>query len=223
MAAGIVGIKPTVGLTSRGGVVPISETQDSVGPLGRCVADAVRGLDAIVGVDEEDKFTLQPGRRQEPCYSMFLAHRKTLRGARFGLPMRRFWDVAPRPQRDVVDKVLQLLVEAGAEVVSVDMPCAEERIAENGEWNWWVEPCTDTVLILRSWTTDPGGREHGESSKSEFTVNKVECYGLLNAYLSRLQNTSIKTVEDVVRFNEENTGTEGAQAGDHPAFPTGQV
>jgi hypothetical protein len=66
-------------------------------------------------------------------------------------------------------------------------------------------------------------REHGKEEVSEFTINKVECYYLMNAYLSKLKNTNIKTVEDVVRFNNENAGSQGAKPGDHPAFPSGQV
>ncbi|KAK0581532.1 hypothetical protein LWI29_014858 [Acer saccharum] len=53
----VVGIKPTVGLTSRDGVVPITHRQDSIGPICRTVADAVYVLDAIVGVDHNDKAT----------------------------------------------------------------------------------------------------------------------------------------------------------------------
>jgi len=45
----------------------------------------------------------------------------------------------------------------------------------------------------------------------------------MNEYLSKLKNTNIKTVEDVVRFNDENAGSQGANPGDHPAFPSGQV
>jgi hypothetical protein len=66
-------------------------------------------------------------------------------------------------------------------------------------------------------------REHGKEEVSEFTINKVECYYLMNKYLSKLKNTNIKTVEDVVRFNDENAGSQGANPGDHPAFPSGQV
>ena len=136
LASGIVGIKPTVGLTSRGGVIPISETQDSVGPFGRCVADAVLGLDAIVGKDEDDKFTLQPGRRQEKSYAAFLTDRSALKGARFGVPVKRFWDCAPQSQRWPVEIVFQIIKEAGATIIPVDMPCANERIAPSGEWDW---------------------------------------------------------------------------------------
>jgi amidase len=66
-------------------------------------------------------------------------------------------------------------------------------------------------------------REHGEEEVSEFTINKVECYYLMKEYLSKLKNTNMKTVEDVVRFNDENAGSQGANPGDHPAFPSGQV
>ncbi len=45
----------------------------------------------------------------------------------------------------------------------------------------------------------------------------------MNAYLSGLSNTSIKSVEDIIEYNDNNTGTEGAEPGDHPAFTTGQV
>ena len=52
---------------------------------------------------------------------------------------------------------------------------------------------------------------------------KVEAYNTINAYLSDLSNTSIKSVEDIVSYNERNRGTEGAYRGDVAAYPTGQV
>lgn len=136
MVNGVVAIKPTVGLTSRGGVIPISETQDSIGTYGRCVADAASALDAIAGPDPDDTFSTQPGRRQPRSYCDSLTDRHALRGARFGLPLKRFWDVAPFPQRHVAEKVLRLIQAAGAEIVPVDMPCAEERLDEDGVWDW---------------------------------------------------------------------------------------
>lgn len=132
LASGVVGIKPTVGLTSRGGVIPISETQDSIGPYGRTVADAVRALDVIAGPDNEDSYSTDPERRQPASYHECLADRHALDSARFGLPMKRFWELAPRPQRRVAEQVLDWLVEAGAEVMPVEMPCAEDRIHEDG-------------------------------------------------------------------------------------------
>lgn len=134
---GVVAVKPTVGLTSRGGVIPISETQDSVGPFGRSVADCARAMDVIAGADLEDKFSTVPERREVESYYGCLADRKALKGAKFGLPMRRFWQCAPQPQRKVVEQVLELVMDAGAQIVEVEMPCAEERLAEDGEWDWW--------------------------------------------------------------------------------------
>ncbi|KIX05563.1 uncharacterized protein Z518_06435 [Rhinocladiella mackenziei CBS 650.93] len=203
MVNGVVAIKPTVGLTSRGGIIPISETQDSIGHYGRCVADVARALDVVAGPDPDDKFSTQPERRQPKSYCCFLTDRHALKGARFGLPMKRFWDVAPFPQRYVAEKVLRLIEEAGAEIVPVDMPCAEERLNEDGIWNW--ERFGDTRPEI-----------------SEITVSKVQTYYLMNKYLSKLKNTPIKTLEDVVRFNDENRGSEGGHAGDLPAFPDGQ-
>lgn len=66
-------------------------------------------------------------------------------------------------------------------------------------------------------------RTYGEPSQSEFTVVKVDAYNGIDAYLSELSNTSARSVEDIVEYNDHNTGTEGAQPGDHPAFLSGQV
>lgn len=136
MVNGIVGIKPTVGLTSRAGVIPISETQDSIGTYGRCVADAARALDAIAGPDPEDKFSTVPERRQPASYVDHLTTRKALLGAKFGVPNKRFWELVPKQQKRIAEKILQLIQNAGAEIIFVEMPCAEERIAPDGGWDW---------------------------------------------------------------------------------------
>ena len=198
-----MGIKPTVGLTSRGGVIPISESQDSVGPFGRTVADAVRALDVIARPDKEDRHSTVPERRQPQSYFGCLTDRHALRGARFGLPMRRFWDLAPGPQRKVAERTLTWLTEAGAEIIPVEMPCAEERIHEDGHWDW--ERYGDTAPAI-----------------SEITVSKVETYYLMHEYLGKLENAPMRSLEDIVRFNDENRGTEGGHAGDLPAFADGQ-
>ncbi|KAJ9668397.1 hypothetical protein H2201_001445 [Coniosporium apollinis] len=197
---GVVGVKPTVGLTSRNGVIPITESMDTVGSMGRTVYDAVLGLDAIVGPDKRDPSTLNPSRHQEDDYSAFISDRHALKGAKFGMPMKRCWDFVPEDQRKIANKILDAITAAGGELIETDFPCATERIPETGIWDW----------------------EFGEPSESEFTVVKVEAYNTINAYLSELSNTSIKNLEDVVAFNEKNAGTEGASPGDHPAFPNGQ-
>lgn len=75
--------------------------------------------------------------------------------------------------------------------------------------------------ITYGWADE--SRKRGEPSKSEFTVVKVDAYNGINTYLSGLSASPVKTIEDVLTFNESNTGTEGAQPGDLPAFASGQV
>jgi amidase len=186
---GVVGIKPTVGLTSRSGVIPISENMDSPGPFGRTVADATFGLSAIVGTDERDQFTQSPSRKQ------------VLIGARFGLPIKRCWELAPAHCKEVALGVFDAIKDAGAEIVDVNFPSVEERIDPEGAWNW----------------------EHGEPSKSEWTVAKIDAYNGINRYLRELSNTPMKIIEDVLSYNRNNEGTEGPLAGKVAAFPSGQV
>ena len=69
---GVVGIKPTVGLISRTGVVPIAHSQDTAGPIARTVADAAALLGAMTGVDETDAATLSEGRSVYEDYTQFL-------------------------------------------------------------------------------------------------------------------------------------------------------
>ena len=83
-ADGIVGIKPTVGLTSRAGVVPIAHSQDSVGPFGRTIADAAAVLGALVGVDPRDPATAASAGKFHTDYTQFL-NPDGLRGARIGV------------------------------------------------------------------------------------------------------------------------------------------
>ncbi len=81
---GIVGLKPTVGLVSRDGIIPISFSQDSAGPMARSVADAALLLAAIAGRDETDPATATMPGRAVYDYSARL-HPDALRGARIGL------------------------------------------------------------------------------------------------------------------------------------------
>ena len=198
---GIVGIKPTVGLTSRAGVIPISKSMDTVGSFGRTVADAVHGLNAIFGVDQRDSMTCSSLRPERMDYSEYLTTKASLKGARFGLPNKRCWDLIAKDIKEAAVKVLEAIQEAGASVVEVDFPCAEDRIPADGRWDW----------------------TYGKPSESEFSVVEVEAYNGINSYLSELSGTRMKTLEDVIEYNEENSGTEGSKPGNHPAFPSGQV
>src|SRR5689334_9994752 len=91
---GIVGIKPTVGLVSRSGIVPISHTQDTAGPMTRTVTDAAIVLGAIAGSDKRDPATAEADKRRAKDYTKFLDP-DGLKGARLGLVM-----VPPRQNPD---------------------------------------------------------------------------------------------------------------------------
>jgi amidase len=117
---GIVGIKPTVGLVSRSGIVPISHTQDTAGPMGRTVADAAALLTALVGVDTADSATAAASGNVQKDYTQFLLA-GGLRGARIGV-VRKYAGFS-----DAVDKVFQQALDAmknaGAEIVDpVEVP-----------------------------------------------------------------------------------------------------
>jgi amidase len=81
---GVVGLKPTVGLWSRTGIIPISHSQDTPGPLCRTVRDAAILLGALTGVDEEDKATSESRGKSYADYTQFLLA-DGLRGARIGV------------------------------------------------------------------------------------------------------------------------------------------
>ncbi|HEV2948192.1 MAG TPA: amidase [Gemmataceae bacterium] len=86
---GIVGIKPTVGLISRSGVIPISHTQDTAGPMARTVRDAAILLGALAGVDPRDKATAASAGKSAADYTKFLDP-KGLQGARIGVARNYF-------------------------------------------------------------------------------------------------------------------------------------
>ncbi len=92
---GVVGIKPTVGLTSRSGVIPIAHSQDTVGPFGRTVADAATLLGALTGIDPLDPITQASEGKFYSDYTTFLDP-KGLQGARIGIPRETFFGYSPK-------------------------------------------------------------------------------------------------------------------------------
>jgi amidase len=117
---GIVGLKPTVGLVSRSGVVPISHSQDTAGPLARTVRDAAVLLGAMAGKDPTDPASAAVGERFESDYIRFL-DADGLRGARLGIARRFFAENAPL--NGFLDNCVEMLKRAGAIVVDpADLP-----------------------------------------------------------------------------------------------------
>jgi amidase len=124
-ASGVVGIKPTVGLTSRAGVVPISHSQDTVGPHARTVADAAAVLGALVGVDPRDPATAASEGRSAPDYTRFL-DAGGLRGARIGVARSSGFGVSPKVDA-IMEEAIRAIRDAGATVVDpADIPTQAE-------------------------------------------------------------------------------------------------
>ena len=122
---GIVGLKPTVGLVSRTGIIPISAIQDTAGPMARTVADAALLLTALAGADDADSATQDPARSVPPDYTQFL-NADALKGKRFGL-LRQAMGYHPDVDAQTA-KAVAALESAGATIVDV-------RIATYEQWN----------------------------------------------------------------------------------------
>ena len=115
----LVGIKPTVGLTSRYLVVPVSEHQDTVGPLARTVKDAAYLLAAIVGGDDHDNYTSAIPFDRMPDY-VAACRESGLQGKRLGVTrelMELFKDPSAEAGMEAFEAALDILRDAGAEVI----------------------------------------------------------------------------------------------------------
>lgn len=153
---------------------------DTVGSFGRTVADAVHGLNAIIGMDENDQMTCSPSRPERPDSEQ--------------------------------------LAEKSSEPNSLALRIVSRRMVV-GTGSCHLQTSEQIVNFTRC-------REYkGRSApaEAEITVAKVDAYNDINAYLFELSNTPMRSVEDIIDYNSVNTGTEGANVGDLPAFISGQV
>jgi amidase len=126
-ANGVVGIKPTVGLVSRSGIIPISHTQDTAGPMCRTLRDAAILLSVLAGVDAEDRATLDGRGRNFLDYSKFLDP-GGLKGARIGV-VRKYFGFSD-PVDALMEESLDLLKKEGATIVD---PAEIETFGKTGE------------------------------------------------------------------------------------------
>jgi amidase len=167
----LVGIKPTLGLTSRSGVVPLAHSQDVTGPMARTVTDAAIVLGAMTGVDPRDPATADSKGHSHRDYRRFLDP-DGLRGARIGVWREGVFGASP--EADVIgEAAIADLRRLGATVVDpADIPGVN----------------------------DIGG--------PEFTVLLCEFKDDIAAYLSELRNTDMRTLADLIAFNEANAERE---------------
>lgn len=204
---GVVGIKPTVGLTSRAGVIPESIHQDTVGTFARTVRDATYALDAIYGADSRDNYTAaQIGKTPAGGYTQFLTDKSALQNATFGIPWQSFWQYADVEQQTILLELIDLVKSAGATIINnTELPDYSTIVSPDG-WDW------------------DYGTTRGYANESEYTVVKVDFYNNIKTYLSELENTNIRSLEDIVAYNYANDGTEGGNPWPLgiPAFYSGQ-
>ncbi len=120
----VVAIKPTLGLTSRAGVIPISHNQDTVGPFGRTVADAATVLGALVGVDARDPATAASAGHFFTDYRPFLDP-NGLKGARIGVIRQVFAGFQDKVDA-IYNQAIEAMKQAGATIVDpADLPSAQ--------------------------------------------------------------------------------------------------
>jgi amidase len=168
---GVVGIKPTLGLTSRSGVIPIAHSQDVTGPICRTVADAATVLGAMTGVDPRDPATADSKGHSFKDYRQFLDP-NGLRGARIGVWRDGVFGISPEGDA-VAEQAISELSRLGATIVDpADIPNVN----------------------------DVGG--------PEFTVLLFEFKADMAAYLSELTNTSMRTLADLIAFNDAHADQE---------------
>jgi amidase len=114
---GVVGIKPTVGLVSRSGIIPISKTQDTAGPMARTVTDAAILLGAMAAIDQDDAVTLESKGKAQKDYTTFL-DLNALKGKRIGIEKK------PQGNNKYINALLEdainLLKNKGAIIIEID-------------------------------------------------------------------------------------------------------
>jgi amidase len=170
---GVVGLKPTVGLVSRAGIIPISASQDTAGPIGRCVADVAAVLSAIAGPDERDAATAPAEKHAQTDYAKSLGGVDALKGARLGV-VRPFFPAAGGMTHAVYQTALDALRDAGATLIEV-----------------------------------PALGSFNKLGDASYQVMLYEFKAGLNAYFATLdQKVKIRTLADVIRYNEEHRDVE---------------
>jgi amidase len=169
-SCGLVGLKPTVGLVSRAGIVPISHTQDTAGPMARTVADAAALLGALAGVDPRDPATEAGAGHAHQDYTQFLDP-GALRGARIGV-LRKSFGIHPRSDA-LMEDAIETMRKAGAAIV-------------------------DPVEFAG----------HGKLSDTEFVVLLYEFKAGLNAYLAGRPDLPVRTLAELIAFNERHADRE---------------
>ena len=189
---GIVTVKPTVGLISRAGIVPIAHSQDTAGPMTRTVRDAAMLLNVLAAKDPLDPVTER--QRRPADYTADLT-RDAMKGARIGVPSDPgdplndpYYGKLPPDGARLMAEVIKVLEDLGAVIVRASMPTR----------GWIAGPGTGMAVLNRN----PLSRNKGNPTGSPIVFLYELKYGL-NLYLRDwATNTDIKTMADIIAFNE---------------------
>lgn len=127
---GIVGIKPTLGLVSRSGIIPIAHSQDTAGPMARTVTDAAILLNAMVGADSNDAITIDAESQTSNDYTLFLQN-DGLMGKRIGV-VRQLFGADP-VLNELLEAQLDILRAGGATLVDVEFSSVPELVESEFE------------------------------------------------------------------------------------------
>ena len=132
-AAALVGIKPTVGLVSRSGIIPISHTQDTAGPMARTVADAAILLGAMAGVDPRDRATAASAGKAGDYRTALKAD--GLKGARIGVARKKYFGYSP-PADALIAAAIAEMQQQGAVIVDpADIPTARASMTASSRFS----------------------------------------------------------------------------------------
>ena len=129
---GLVGIKPTVGLLSRTGIIPISATQDTAGPMGRTVKDAAIFLGVLAGIDPRDTVTLESKGRAKSDYTLGLSL-DGLKGKKIGVE-KSFLKRGNQEVIAIFKDSIKTLKDKGATIVEIDLIKKINEANDNGEF-----------------------------------------------------------------------------------------
>lgn len=141
---GVVGIKPTQGRVSRYGLMPLSYSFDTAGPLARTVRDAARLLDVVAGHDQ-----LDPTSSARPAGGCEAACRTDVAGLRVGIPQSYFYDDVAPEVAEAVAQARNTLEGAGASVVPVEVPSHDQI-----NLIWAAALSAEAATIHRKWLRD---------------------------------------------------------------------
>jgi amidase len=175
---GVVGIKPTVGLVSRNGILPITADQDTAGPLARTVTDAAILLSQIAGHDPNDPATapcLVPGN----CFSDYtkFLDKHALRGARIAVPHSPYWNgFTPAQTQIMLDAIADLRAEGTFVADPYEIP-NQAAMSAFGICTSFPAPANCSTVLMY-------GQKHD-----------------LNNYLATRPNAPVHTLADIIAFN----------------------